>query len=461
MLKKTESDWKKILIRLQTIQTPFQQYISCLSNGLKKQHIVSKRQVEYIIKEAIHQQKSFGTNLTNPPYYQKEIANEIEKIKLEILPEFIQFLEQTYLPKALDQDYIDPKRYLHYVQLNLGIYDPKINIKDIYIEGFKEIYKLIKEINKIAKKLNRSLDFESVYDYCDKKVGSLPNINIFIQEMKKLQQKTCQKLEPYFDIPDIIKSIDVQESPFKQITAYYQPPSADLSKSGIIFYRFEDNKPIQLLTQITTAYHEGFCGHHLQIATQVVNHKLNEISRLFSDHDGGFTEGWALYAEYLMHELDLFDKLEYVIGMLFAQLHRACRVEIDIGIHLQLRVPTDFFLCPNQKWDFDLGVLFLTKIVKLDKTYSIDEVTRYCGIPSQAITYKVGQWIICKMRKLYFGKLYNINIDYVLAKTVPTPLIKKYLKEFHQITLQHGSVSLEQYERNIVWYIQNKLNISK
>ena len=55
----------------------------------------------------------------------------------------------------------------------------------------------------------------------------------------------------------------------------------------------------------------------------------------------GSGEGWALYSETLMRELGYFEKPEYVFGMLASEMLRACRVAVDIGMHLGLPIPDD------------------------------------------------------------------------------------------------------------------------
>ena len=86
-------------------------------------------------------------------------------------------------------------------------------------------------------------------------------------------------------------------------------------------------------------YHEGVPGHHLQIATAVYQRdSLNDFQRLIAG-TSGHAEGWALYAERLMRELGYLDDDPLLLGMLDAQLFRAARVVVDIGMHLELEIP--------------------------------------------------------------------------------------------------------------------------
>ena len=78
-------------------------------------------------------------------------------------------------------------------------------------------------------------------------------------------------------------------------------------------------------TRSTIAYHESTPGHHLQLAqTMYQAESLTRFQRL-AVFISGHGEGWALYAERLMHELGYFDDPVYELGCLVAQALRAAR----------------------------------------------------------------------------------------------------------------------------------------
>lgn len=449
-------NWSHIQSRLETMHSVFQQYIQCLDEGRRNRHLVSKRQVLAIIKHAKKYTKTFGESILNkcPNQHQSSVKQSIDRIRSKTFRMLIHYLKHVYLPHAYHHDSVK-ERYAYHVRYHVG---KKVDLKQIYQNGFKEINSLIREINSVARLIHPSLDYKTVHQYCIKNGETLPNITAFIDYIRSVQQNAIQKLNPYFDIPEKAQKVDVKESPLDTITAYYYPPSKGFARPGTIYYKFEENKPISLFKEVSTAYHEGFPGHHLQLSIQIANHtQLNSISRFLSEC-AGFCEGWALYSERLMYELNMFDKPEYVLGMLFCSLHRACRIVIDIGIHCEWTVPEHFFFKPNHKWNYDLGVDFLVELVKMDRSYALDEVTRYCGLPGQALCYKIGEWSIRDYRKRYFQEVYHIDIDSILNGKNKTfhPLIVSYLKDFHKIVLDYGSVSLQQFESNMDWHIKHK-----
>jgi len=77
---------------------------------------------------------------------------------------------------------------------------------------------------------------------------------------------------------------------------------------------------------------------------------------------------------------------------------RACRVVIDIGMHLDLAIPLDTLFHPGESWTFETAVALLTDYALLDPAYAQSEVTRYLGFPAQAITYKIGEQRILDLR---------------------------------------------------------------
>ena len=140
--------------------------------------------------------------------------------------------------------------------------------------------------------------------------------------------------------------------------------------------------------ELTTVYHEGVPGHHLQIAQAVYNRaELNSWRRLLAG-SSGHAEGWALYAERLMEQLGYLDDPADRLGMLDGQRMRAARVVLDIGVHLGKPRPDGQGI-----WDADVALEFMRRNVNMSDEFIQFEVNRYLGWPGQAPSYKVGQRI--------------------------------------------------------------------
>ena len=67
------------------------------------------------------------------------------------------------------------------------------------------------------------------------------------------------------------------------------------------------------------------------------------------------------------------------------------RVVIDIGMHLELDIPTDQPFHPGERWTPELGREFLFANAGTDAGFLDSEIVRYLGVPGQAIGYKLGE----------------------------------------------------------------------
>jgi uncharacterized protein (DUF885 family) len=174
--------------------------------------------------------------------------------------------------------------------------------------------------------------------------------------------------------------------------------------------------------ELTTVYHEGVPGHHLQIGQAVVNRaKLNTWRRQLAG-TSGHAEGWALYAERLMEELGYLDDPADRLGMLDGQRMRAARVVLDIGVHLQK--PR---LDGPGVWDAGYALEFMRQNVNMDDAFIRFEVNRYLGWPGQAPSYKVGQRIWEEVRDTLRAREKDAFSS----------------KEFHRRALDLGGVGLD------------------
>lgn len=176
------------------------------------------------------------------------------------------------------------------------------------------------------------------------------------------------------------------------------PPAEDFSRPGSIWYAPGERESLPYWQEVSTAYHEGFPGHHLQVGTVVLERaNLSRFQRSVIWYSGA-GEGWALYAERLMDELGFFEKPEYRLGLLASQLFRSTRVVVDIGCHLELTIPDHAPMHGGEVWTYETAVDYIEQVAYQPHDVAVSEVLRYLGWPGQAITYKVGEREILGMR---------------------------------------------------------------
>jgi uncharacterized protein (DUF885 family) len=85
-----------------------------------------------------------------------------------------------------------------------------------------------------------------------------------------------------------------------------------------------------------TVHHELIPGHHLQgfMAARYRAHRA-----LFSTPF--WTEGWALYWEMLLWDMNFARSPENRIGMLFWRMHRCARIIFSLSFHLEKMTPQE------------------------------------------------------------------------------------------------------------------------
>jgi len=85
-----------------------------------------------------------------------------------------------------------------------------------------------------------------------------------------------------------------------------------------------------------TVHHELIPGHHLQ---GYMTRRYRTHRRVFSTPFWG--EGWALYWEMLLWDLDFPESPENRVGMLFWRTHRCARIIFSLSFHLGLMTPQE------------------------------------------------------------------------------------------------------------------------
>jgi len=207
-----------------------------------------------------------------------------------------------------------------------------------------------------------------------------------------------------------VEEFKERDAPF----AYYFPPTADGSRPGIYYVNTFD-LPSRLYSRLaSTTYHEATPGHHFQIALEVENTSLNRFRRFGSRFLGGaYVEGWGLYAERFADELGLYRNEAERFGMLDAQAWRAGRLVVDTGIHAL-------------HWTRQQSVDYLLTEAGLSSTDANIETDRYIAWPAQALTYKLGQFEIQRLRRELEARA-GADFD---------------LRAFHDELLAHGSLPL-------------------
>jgi uncharacterized protein (DUF885 family) len=202
--------------------------------------------------------------------------------------------------------------------------------------------------------------------------------------------------------------------------AYYYPPAADGSRGGIYFVNTYDLPSRSYLNLADTSFHEAVPGHHFQIALESEHPSLDAFRRHGARVAGmAYVEGWGLYAERLADEMGLYLGPVERFGMLDSNSFRAARLVVDTGLHAF-------------KWTRERGVAQLIA-AGLSETDANIETDRYICWPAQALSYKVGQREIQRLRAEATSAL-GSRFD---------------LRTFHDALLGHGTLPLATLAREL------------
>jgi uncharacterized protein (DUF885 family) len=312
--------------------------------------------------------------------------------------EFADYLEREYLPSAVDRDGVGAERYALLAEHYLG---DRLDPRATYAWGWDEVSELRARMEAVADEILAGGSLHDALEVLqtapDRAAHSQSEFRDLMQE--RLQVALDDLDGVHFDVPEQIRRVDVKMAPpGGSLGAYYVGPSEDFTRAGSVWWSKGDKQVIPLFDEVSTAYHEGFPGHHLQNGIQMTaGDRVSRFQKLLVWYSGS-GEGWALYAEDLMDELGYLEKPDYIMGKLASEMLRACRVVIDIGSHLELPIPDGQPFHPGEAWSFESGVEMLTDYAAQDYDISVSEMNRYLGWPGQAISYKVGQQAIRDLR---------------------------------------------------------------
>jgi uncharacterized protein (DUF885 family) len=292
----------------------------------------------------------------------------------------------------------------HYALASQHFLGAKVDLDETYAWGFEELHRLETEMRAVSAQIAGTgatvADAVAVLDADPAR--RIPGKEAFRDWMQALADKAVSELNgTHFDIEEPMRRVECCITPTSDGSIYYTAPSEDFSRPGRMWWSVpEGQTEFSTWQEVTTVYHEGVPGHHLQIGTtQLRTDLLNRWQRLLC-WCSGHGEGWALYAERLMDDLGYLQDPGERLGMLDGQALRATRVIVDIGMHLELEIPRDnpFGFHPGERWTPELGWEFLRTHSRMNEEVLRFEWKRYLGWPGQAPSYKVGERIWLQAR---------------------------------------------------------------
>ncbi|UIZ92198.1 DUF885 domain-containing protein [Corynebacterium sp. CNCTC7651] len=416
MPKVTEEDFDNIASRMSKVRAALRGYAESLAEAASTGDLASHRQIDGVINqcEALGQEGSLLEQQGLPP--ESQVVTEAK----EAFSEFADWLSTELSPQATHEDGVGRDRYELFSEYFLG---REVDLDDAYDWATEQLAATVDEQVAIARSLYgpdatvlgayRQLNDDPKYQ--------LHGTDALMEWMSQVNDEVLGVLDGAditipADLPRVECAIDRAGSG----GIFYTPPSDDMLRPGTMWWSVPAGQEVfHTWQELTTIFHEGVPGHHLQMGTTLLQRPELNLWRRSVCWNAGHGEGWALYAEHLMGEHGYFEDPGFRMGLLDARRLRLARVLVDVGVHLRKTTPDGV-----GTWDASYAKAFLRDNSAMGDSTLTFELDRYMGWPGQAPCYAIGyrDWITLR--------------DKALAKGLT-------LREFHDKALRVGSIPMD------------------
>ncbi|MEU0702760.1 DUF885 domain-containing protein [Streptomyces bacillaris] len=429
----TEEDWAAVLERLGAVPAAVEGYRASLGLGLERKLYASPRATATFIGQLTEWSgeggsTAFFADLVAPaPEALRPRLTEAARLATESLAALRDWVRDVYAP-AIEgaPDTVGRERYARWSRYYNGT---DLDLDEAYAYGWSEYHRLLAEMKAEAARILPGASPWEALAHLDVHGKHIEGVDEVREWLQALMDEAIEKLDgTHFDLAERVRKVESHIAPPGGAAApYYTGPSEDFSRPGRTWLPTMGETRFPVYDLVSTWYHEGVPGHHLQIAQWT--HVADSLSRYQASVGmvSANAEGWALYAERLMDELGFLSDAERRLGYLDAQMMRACRVIVDIGMHLELEIPADSPFHPGERWTPALAQEFFGNHSGRPADFVESELTRYLSMPGQAIGYKLGEraWLLGRENaRAAHGDAFD-------------------LKSWHMAALSQGSLGLD------------------
>ncbi|MBO8192620.1 DUF885 domain-containing protein [Streptomyces oryzae] len=401
MPSETEEDWKAVADRMRAMPLALDGYRASLAEGLSRGLYGGPRQVSTVLgqlaqwlgeKDAEDDRGWFAQFAGGCPDALRSELGEAAAEATRAVAELRDWLRDVYAPGiARAPEIVGRERYALWSRYWNGA---DLDLEEAYRYGWEEFHRLLAEMRAEAQKIlpGAKTPWEALR-HLDTHGEAIEGVEAVREWLQGLMDEAITALDgTHFELADPVRRVEARIAPPGSAAApYYTQPSLDFSRPGRTWLPTMGETRFPVYDLVTTWYHEGVPGHHLQLAQWTyVADRLSRYQTTVGMVSAN-AEGWALYAERLMDELGFLTTAERRLGYLDAQMMRSTRVIVDIGMHLELEIPADSPFHPGERWTPELAQEFFGMHSGRPADFVESELVRYLGIPGQAIGYKLGE----------------------------------------------------------------------
>ena len=427
----TDDDWTTFATRLTRVPTALDQWMTTLTASAGEGHVAPIRQVRACIEQC--------AKLVAPEGYFADLTASVkgEDLNESIRARVVSAIGEaataygnlggrlaTLLDHAPEADACGRELYALHSRYFLG---SSVDLDETYAWGQDELARIEEQRREVADQIRPGATPDEAVAILDADPRyHLHGTDALREWMQARADEVIASLaDVHFDIPGPVRAIEGMIAPTTTGGIYYTGPSDDFTRPGRMWWSVPEGvTEFTTWRELTTVYHEGVPGHHLQVAQTVYRRDLLNSWRRLACWTSGHGEGWALYAERLMAELGYMDDPGNRLGWLDGQALRAARVVVDIGVHCGMPAPAEV---GGGDWDYDKAWNFLRSHVAMEEPMLRFELDRYLGWPGQAPSYKIGERLWLQLRADAAARA-GTDFD---------------LRDFHRRALDIGSVGLD------------------
>ncbi len=441
---------KRYLDQLNAIPDRVNQFLPLLREGLEKgvsqprvifngyessynDHIVSDFKESYFYTPFNDLPRALSLSQKDSILTAAEVA-----ITKHVIPQFKvvkTFFEEEYYPKTRSAIGIsETPNGKEYYQNRINYYttSTQYSADAIHQIGLDEVARIKNEMEKIILELEFQGSFSEFLDFLrtdPQFYATSPEQLLMIA--RDMAKRADEQLPRFFKTlprkPYGVAAVPAAIAP-KYTTGRYVGTSKNSTDPGYYWVNTYDlpSRPLYVLPSLTV--HEAVPGHHLQGS---LNLELGDSIPQFRKNTylSAYGEGWGLYCEFLAEEMGMYTTAYEQFGKLTYEMWRACRLVVDTGIHAK-------------GWTRDQVIEYMSKNTALSIHEINTETDRYISWPGQALSYKIGELKIRELRTKAEKEL-GTNFD---------------IREFHEVVLEQGTVTLSILEKRINNYITKNKN---
>jgi uncharacterized protein (DUF885 family) len=401
-----------------------------LRRGLAAGKASTRKPVEHVIRQLNHLldgdigEWPLAKHLATVPEGTADVITERGRAALEdtvapALARYRDLLEDQVLPVARPEEQPGmchlPGGAEAYARLAHAHTSLTLTPEEIHQVGVEEVERILEEFQRLGEELMGTHDLPALQQHLREDEQYRYESE---EQIERIAREAVDRAEAALDgvfglKPEAhceVKPIPPHEAPNATL-AYYRQPSPDGSRPGAYYINTYDPTSRPMYEAEVLAFHEAVPGHHLQIDIAQRLHDLPEFRR----HGGvtAYVEGWALYTEKLSEEMGLYTGLLDRLGARSFDAWRACRLVVDTGLNAL-------------GWSRQKAIDYMVGHTLLTPENVANEVDRYVVMPGQALSYKLGELEIYRLRR---------HCEETMGERFELP-------GFHDRVLEAGAVSL-------------------